>query len=85
MNKEHRPIGGMTVDEYIIYNKGYTVGLEIGEAIGEEKTEERIIKLLETLSHDWNVPARDNSGDMLHIAEFCTACTALALVKGESK
>jgi hypothetical protein len=40
---ENRPIGGMTVDEYIIYNKGYTVGLEIGEAIAEE----RIIKLLE--------------------------------------
>lgn len=50
---------------------------------GAEAERERIIKLLETLSHDWDVPARDNSGDMLHVAEFCTACTAIALIKGE--
>jgi hypothetical protein len=41
--KDSKPIDGMTPDEWIIYNKGYTRGLKIGEAIGEE----RIIQLLE--------------------------------------
>ena len=33
----------MTSREWVIYNKGYTKGLDVGEAV----TEERIIKLLE--------------------------------------
>lgn len=50
---------------------------------GEVCERERILNLLGTLSHDYDVPARDNSGDMLHVANFCTACKAVALIKGE--
>jgi hypothetical protein len=76
--KDSKPIGGMTVDEYIIYNKGYTVGLEIGEAVAEE----RIIKRLEE-EREKHIPW---CGDI----QPCAKCnqtvgleTALALIKGE--
>lgn len=48
---DNRPIDGMTADEWIIYGKGYTRGLKVGETIGEEKTQERIIKLLRDVGY----------------------------------
>jgi hypothetical protein len=63
-------------------------GEEIAELIADAHwlVEEFFVKLLEdNLSHDYDVPARDNSGDLYHVAEFCTACRAVALVKGENE
>jgi hypothetical protein len=64
-----------------------SIQIIIDEVVAKTRADEnsRSSKLLETLSHDYDVPAKDNSGDMLHVADFCTACRAIALIKERNK
>lgn len=69
---DNHVIDGMTPEEFIIYNKGYSRGLEIGNFIAEE----RIIKLLEKHPHSYWFDTRIHT---------CSACDIIADIKGEQK